>query len=320
MSKVAPGQQNGKTLYDLPVFARLYVSSHQISSHQDVHTEDLAEAFRNFMGLPPFPKFEDLERLCRQLNIELDQLPGNSGPPGVNATVGDSHSIFLRRDLPKHFTESTLGHELREVIERALVLATPGYEGIDTSDNKKMHGESEFFALCLLMQAKATHERLQELGFDVVRFATERGRSLPSVIKRVQSVYAKGSSWAGPVGGLWSFEGSRGACRVKHSASLQGFSINKKGGAYARQANRFFPSPGSRLVDFPPASLAFDRLQPVCDEVRLGDFFDAERYVVIAEPLASARRTYRVFVTAIREDYRDAIAPLMERLRLLVTA
>lgn len=323
MSRTAqPRPPSSKPFYDLVGFARLFIRTHSITHHRDVHTEDLVEAFRHHMDLSPFPTLDELLQLSRDLEIELGDLPKGSRLPGANTSYGSTDALFLARGLPTWFAESTAGHELREIIERALKRANPTYQALDTSNNKEMHGESEYFALCLLMQAKATNERLREVGYDVVRFATERKRSLPSVIMRAQTIYKAGGTWTGPVAGLWIFDaGTRStvsveALKVKYRASLCGFSTNKGASAFARNANALFPKLGSAAKDFEIARDVIQRGKPVLGEVPPQDLFGQEAYTVLAEPLFVGEQMRRVIVAAVRRDCLSMVDPWLARLGL----
>lgn len=323
MGKTAPQEPSGnRPFYDLVGFARLFIRTHSIKRHQDVRTEDLTEDFRRHMGLPPFPTIDELLKLCHDLQIELGELPKGSPFPGANTSYGPANKMFLLPGLPTTFTESTVGHEIREIIERALQSAVPSYVGLDTSNNKEIHAESEHFGLCLLMQAEATHRHLSQIGYDVVRFAEERGRSLPSVIMRAQTLYKAGGTWPGPVAGLWLYlaptKGNVNAAtlKVKYSASLRGFSTAKSGSATARRANLAFPSKGAKAEAFEPAREAIELREAVARDVSLSDLFGEEIYLVVAEPLCTRDRLWRVMVTAIRKDCIGSIRPWLQRLGL----
>jgi len=313
---------SSRPFYDLVAFARLFMRTHSIRHHRDVHTEDLAEDFRRHMGLPPFPTLEQLLQLCRDIEIECAELPKGSAFPGANTSYGSANTMFLLRGLPTQFTESTVGHEMREIIERALQYADPSYVGLDTSNNKEMHAESEYFGLCLLMQAEATDQRLTEIGFDVARFAEERVRSLPSVIMRVQTLYGASGTWPGPVAGLWLFVApttgnvKASTLKAKYSASLRGFSTDKGGSATARRANLAFPRKGATAETFEPAREAVELRKPVARDISLQDLFGDEVYMVVAEPLVIGDKLWRVMVTAIRKDCLVSIRPWLQRLGL----
>ena len=62
--------------------------------------------------------------------------------------------------------ETTLCHEIREVVENVFRRENPAYVGLDTRDNKTMNPESDHFASCLLMQAEASRDAPQANGFD----------------------------------------------------------------------------------------------------------------------------------------------------------
>src|SRR5690349_14608353 len=112
---------------------------HGIDHYSEVRTEQLAEAFRQCFGLPPFPSLEDLEGLCQSIGLAIDRpvsMPETL--PGANVWHGStSPVILLHPDLSRRFAETTLGHELRELIESAFKQAKPTYQGLDTSDNRR---------------------------------------------------------------------------------------------------------------------------------------------------------------------------------------
>src|ERR1700694_2040522 len=68
--------------------------------HSDVKTEDLAEAFRAFCSLPPFPTLSHLQSICERLGIELGELKSKvPGLSAVNASAGTRSSIYVRNDV-----------------------------------------------------------------------------------------------------------------------------------------------------------------------------------------------------------------------------
>ena len=192
------------SLLPLEDFAQDYLQDKD--HHSEIRTEDLAESFRAFCGLPPFPTLDDLVRACERLGIALDKLPAVTKLSGANTwSAGSGHSIFLRSDVNVAHAESTLSHEMREVIEQTFRRVKPRYVGLETHDNRSMNPRSDHFAGCLLMPRELTKARLRELGYDVVTFSYEVGRSLSSVIVRAQEIYAA-SQPTGIVGGLWLFQ------------------------------------------------------------------------------------------------------------------
>src|SRR5207249_3558681 len=83
------------------------------------------------------------------------------------------------------------------------------YTPLDTRNHRVMDRESDHFAACLLLEAERTAQRLTQLGFDLIKFARERERSLPAVVLRAQEIWSRNSRLAGPVGGAWLYEAPR---------------------------------------------------------------------------------------------------------------
>ncbi len=315
-----------KPLYDLVGFARFLVFTHGFRSYRDIRTELLAEAFRHIYGLPPFPTLEQLVGVCTSLGIKLSPLPPVSERLlGVNTWHrSGAPQIHMRTDLSTRRAETTLGHELREVIENALKRACPWYQRLETSDNRLMKQESDQFAGCLLMQARATHDRLTETGFDLVRFAAERERSLPSVILRARELYHAGGERPGPVAGLWLFEApwqdvtagtaTSTELTVRYWAHLSGFSASKSGNRSARLASLIFPKKGARAGDFLPVKEALELHQSVVGEREDFDLFGQHNFVVAAEPIFSGGTPWRAPVTAVRKDTIHLVKPWLDRL------
>ena len=97
--------------------------------YSDVKSEDLAEAFRAFCKLPPFPTLTDLRLVCERLSIAVEELKARvPGLSAVNTWSGARHSIFLRTDIAVAHAETSLCHELREVIEQTFSRVRPDYD------------------------------------------------------------------------------------------------------------------------------------------------------------------------------------------------
>jgi hypothetical protein len=299
---------------------------HDIAHHKDVRTESLAEAFRDRFALSPFPSLADLRRVCQGLGIDLTSTSAMPpGLPGFNFWhESASPSILLGEDLTQRYAETTLGHELREVIENAFTRAKPHYTALDTANNDQMNAESDQFAGCLLMQAEASRKRLRELGFDYARFAQEIGRSLPSVVVRSRQLFPKGGPEPGPVMGLWIFEAPWELVEVSRScvadlhmicdAHLSGFSARKSGTPDAVLARSIFPEKRQPAGDFRLIAQAIEARACVAGVLGGLDLFGERDFIIAAEPFFSGGSPWRVLLTAIRCDGRPQVEPWLARI------
>ena len=151
-------------------------------SHQDVRTRDLADAFRYAFGLGAFPRLPALLTACKQAGIVIEWMPPGWELEGFNAWPEDGQPyILIRSGMSDARTETTLCHEVREVLENAFKRVNPLYDGLDTHDNPRMNPESDEFAANLLMESAATRFWLEGSGFDYAEFARLSGRSIASV-------------------------------------------------------------------------------------------------------------------------------------------
>ncbi|HXH22949.1 MAG TPA: hypothetical protein VNN10_13060 [Dehalococcoidia bacterium] len=317
------------SLFALEDFARNYIRPY--SHHSEIRTEHLVETFRQFYGLPPFPDASDLRQVCARLGITITALPeAPEGLIAVNTWHDESPTIHVRPDASMKQWETTIPHEIREVLENAFKRAKPkGYAGLDTHDNRAMNGKSDRFAGHLLMQSEATHERLWELGFDLPRFASERGRSLSSVVVRLQELYSKSSSSAGPVGGVWLFEApwrlvARGRASasdlvIRQRAHIKGFSLSKRGPHALFLEHGLLPRRELSAAQYALTEAAIEVGRPVMIEIDRGALFDGENYFVIAEPFFVRWVPWRVLVFAVRDDSLWILAPWIDRLGVEVT-
>jgi hypothetical protein len=308
--------------YVLKLFAQSFIRD--IDYAFEVRTEPLAEAFRSWFQLPPFPELGELLSLSRHLSIEVDLLPASAkGLPAANYWY-ESPTIVLREDLSTRYAETSFCHELREVLETTFKRVKPSYAGLDTSDNRVMDPKSERFASALLMQADATDARLAELGFDLPQFAQEKGRSLPSVVLRAQYLYSKDGSRSAPFAGVWLFDApweqvQQGEVhlsdlRATYRAHLAGFSMDtRQPRGLARLASAVFPRPGAPVVDYQLAVRALTERRTLVEEVGGFDLFD-RNFVVAAEPFFVGGLPWRVLVAAIRKDCLEMVAPWLDRL------
>lgn len=305
-------------------FAREFIR--KIDHHSEVRTELLAESFRRWFELPPFPSLAELCQLCGRLDVQLTRPPTMPpGLPGVNIwRTGSTPEILLNEDLSQQRAETTFGHELREVIETAFKRVKPAYEGLKTSDNRTMNPESDQFAGCLLMQAEAARTRLSELGFDMPQFARDRGRSLPSVIMRSRLLYPSTYTEPGPVAGLWLFEAPWPAVeagestpdqmKMRYGAHLMGFSMRKRGTDEQRLAHYVFPGRGSVACQFPIVVRAIEERRALVGHLGGFDLFGERDFVLGAEPFFARGAPWRVLLTAVRRDCELQIQPWVGRL------
>jgi len=318
------------SLFGLEDFARNFVRD--INHHQDVRTEHLAEAFRECFGLPAFPSLADLWGLCRRLGVEVGALPAGAGGLLAVNVWHDSQgpSILMEQELSTKRAETTLGHELREVLENTFRRVKPSYIGLDTRDSKEMDPESDCFAGCLLMQGQASRDRLHELGYDVASFAGETGRSLPSVILRAQQLHPAGGSESSLVAGMWLFEAPWGRVRdgsstagdlkLRYRAHLSGFSMDKSGSASSKLAHSVFPGRSAAAGDSRFALQCLVERRPVVASVGGFDLFGQHDYLVAAEPFFAVGVPWRVLMTAVRRDCEHLVAPYIRRLGVRMEA
>jgi len=290
----------------------------------EVHAEDLAEAFRAHFAMPDFPSIVDLRKLCTSLGIAVRALPPDLDASGLNTWSEEfGHEIYLNESTTLVHYQHTLCHELREVIEQTFARTHPHYVPLDTHNNDVMNPLSDRFAACLLMPADPTRHALRSVGFDVVRFAADTVRSVSSVVLRAQELFPAGAS-DGIAGAVWLFERdwkqrdvpgiAMSDMHLRHRAHLGGFSMDKKGTARAKAARAIFPTKGTTVDQFAPAMKAFGRRRPYVVELGLLDLFAEERFIVGAEPLMSGVLPMRIVVTAVQTRYRPIVEPWLARL------
>jgi hypothetical protein len=297
-------------------FAASFIAD--IDNASGVRSEALAEALRSEFGLSNFPSIAELRHLCLKLGVPLHRLP-DVGPEvlGGNVAYGENVAVFLRPDLSPARAETTLCHELREVLENAFSEVKDNYHGRRTSDNTSMNPVSDRFAAFLLMRSDASSARLRELGFDFGQFARETGRSLPSVVRRSQQLFNR--DVAGPVLGTWLFDApwesarsgnvSAGDFTVRHRAKLCGFTQSR--GTLSKQ---ILPSSGSSAAEFELTRKALAQCRPLeahVDGMALAPMLD---YVVVAEPFLVSGRPWRLHVTAVRRDCLPLVGGWLARL------
>ena len=312
----------------LSEFARAYIRDK--AHHDDVRTEDLAEAFRAYFQLPPFPTLADLQRLCRRLGVTLQSLPAEAGRlDGLNFQLAENApEIYIREDLQPMRAETTICHEIREVLENAFRRENPAYVGLDTRDNKTMNPESDHFASCLLMQAEASRKLLAQNGFDLVSFSRETRRSLPSVVLRLQSLFSIASGEIHPHAGIWLFDapwehvakGKAGPADMfaKHHAYLCGFSTAKRKGQQALLSHAHFPARGSAAASFGLGRAAVEDNEPVRANLIGFDLFKERDFIIVAEPIPFRSAPWRLLVVAARKDGAAAFDGWLKRLSVRI--
>jgi len=282
--------------------------------------EALAEFTRARFELGPFPRDADLHRVLRELGVRTAALPDRAPMDGANYSHPDAGTaIHLRDDLPRARFETTLAHELREVIENAFRQVDRDYPAIPTNDNKRMNPHSDRFASVLLMQKEASQRLFETLGYDPITFASQTGRSLSSVIVRMQTLFPKGCGLAAPIAGYWLYEPPLRTTRrasvselvVRQIALLNGFSL-----ARARPESRAL----AELLPMRHASVF--RSPDACEAIRSGhaqmrtlpvlDRF-GESHVVFAEPVTHGSVATKVLLAAIHFDCLPLVTRWFER-------
>lgn len=210
------------------------------------------------------------------------------------------------------------------MLETAFKRENTRYDGLNTSDNKVMNRESDHFASCLLMQADRSRELLLQSGFDLLRFSQTTGRSLPSVVIRLQSLYSVASGQSKPYGAVWLYEapwpeveagdGNKYSMVLRHTAQLCGFTLKKGSSTRAILARRLFPAKSSRLIDFGLGFIAVEDAQPVMLDLVGFDLFEDHDFFVIAEPLHYRGTPWRLLAAAVRKDCIEIFDPWIKRL------
>jgi Zn-dependent peptidase ImmA (M78 family) len=311
--------------FGLVAFATDFLSARRIVHYSEVRTEELADCFRQFFGVPVFARLPDLNLLCERIGITVDALPVISDElEAINAWHEDGEPVILMgANLSLRRTETTYGHEIREIIEMSFRRANPKYVALDTDNNKLMNPESDQFASCLLMPAAESRQRMAEIGYDLVRFAGETGRSLESIVLRSQALFSERSG-VGPVAGIWLYEvpwrtGPQRLVQldelaVAYLAHLNGFSTAKGKGQSARLARIAFPKKDARAGANPLAQRALVEGRVQMQLLEGFDIFRARDFFMVAEPLFFRNRPPRVLMTAVRKDTLEQVGPWLERL------
>ena len=290
-----------------------------IGHYKDVRSEDLAEAFREYFELPPFPTIDDLRGVCGDLGIPLWRLPkGQADMEGMNFSTAEETAILVRRGMVPGRMETTIAHEIREVLENAFRRVKPSYEGRRTHDNGKMNPASDRFGGYLLMQTTASDELMAELGYDLSSFAFRTGRSLPSVIRRAQHLYSAKSKLPAPVTGVWLFEADWDAVTSREvkaddlvlttTAKLSGFSMSK--GTSAREV---FPLGDTDASAFMLTSQAVEGRTSLAANICEVAATPNRDFRAIAEPILARGNVWKVLLSAVRRDGMGEIGPWLER-------
>ena len=313
------------SLFAIDDFAAAYVR--EMDDPAVISEEDLADAFRQYFNLSLFPSLNELVAVCKRLHITLRRLPPEVPLTGLNTWHPEhGHEIHLRDDGVLARLEHTLSHELREVIEQALGRAWGRYIAIDTSDNRLMNPRSDRFAACLLLDSVATRGRLAQLGFDLVAFAQEKGRSLSSVVLRAQEIYPAKQP-PGIVGGVWLFQANwqptseDPVCltdlRLRYKAHLCGFSLSKSSRRPAdRVAREIFPRGDCSADQFEVAARAWLLRKPAIAAIGGFDLFSAHNFIALAEPIMTRGIMRSLLMIAVRREFQRRIEPLLSRLGL----
>jgi hypothetical protein len=295
-----------------------------ISHHKDLRTEILAEAFRAEFGLTQFPLYEELVHTCNAVGIHVSSLPPVAPMEGVNVWAdGQSPLIKIREAMARARAETTICHELREVLENAFKRVKPSYLGLNTHDNRAMNPESDQFAGYLLMQSEAARAGLSINGFDVASFAAAAGRSLPSVVLRAQTLFPASWSQPAPVAGLWLYEApwesvisgrvTATDLQLSQVARLNGFSTDKKKNAVGAFV---FPKQDGRGDDAEIVGEAVAKRLPVARALQGFDMFGDRDFLLVAEPSFVRGGLWRVLVTAVRNDCLPLVEPWLHRLEI----
>ena len=309
----------------LEAFAERFLPTIQPGAR--VRAEPLAEAFREAFGLPAFPKEADLHRVMRELRVTTKLLPQGAPMDGLNLWHPRTGvEIFLREDLSRARTETTLSHELREVLENAFKRTDRSYKGIETHNNDRMNPESDRFAAYLLMQTEPSQQLFMEVGFDPVQFAYEAGRSLASVIIRMQTLFPIGCTVAAPVAGYWLYEAPWQAVREMAATSnelvardiqaLNGFSLAKSR-VRSQRAAAILPASRSRASEIPEIEQAIAERRATANFTAALDLFGDEQYLLVAEPVFYGATPWKVVLAAVRKESIPLVRPWLARANLL---
>ena len=306
-------------------FLRDYLDANNITHHGQVRTDDLAGWFRAWFQVPAFARLTELEDLCARLGVPVHhRAVGSDELLAVNMWYdGAEPTIVLRPDGVTVRLEHSLCHELREVIENGFKRVKPEYVGIDTNDNKAMNPESDQFASCLLMPPAESKQLLRSLGYDLLAFAHETSRALPSIILRTQHLLSSKSE-EGPAAGIWLYETPwelvrQGRARpsdlvVRYDARLRGFSLDKNATAETKLARLVFPGKQARAMDAPIVLRAVAEGRTVLESIRGFDLWGERDFEIICEPLFVKGAIWRVLLAAVRRDCLDMIQPWMDRI------
>ena len=296
-----------------------------LNAGQSASEEALAEFTRARFELGPFPRDADLLRVARELGVHTAALPDRAPMDGVNYSHPRSGvAIHVRDDLSRARFETTFGHELREVIESAFRRVDSDYPAIPTHDNRRMNSHSDTFASALLMQKEPSQRLLETLGYDPITFANQTGRSLSSVIVRMQTLFPKGCGLPAPIAGYWLYEPPVRTARgdsgsdlvVRQVVVLNGFSLSSAKPASSALA-RLLPKRHSSMMDSEDAYTTALLGAPGMRTLPALDMFGTERYIVFTEPIVRGTVATKVVLVATRAECLPLMSPWLDRVGLL---
>ncbi len=307
-------------MHELYAFAERYIGPFDHFSQIDA--EHLAKAVRRAFNLPLLPSPPDLECLIAHLGIGIarERFRATVSFPGANDWPSDGRPmIHLRDGVEGPFASMTFGHELREILENAFRRVKPTYVGLDTWDNAAMHRESERFAAALLMPASTMRSLLLRTGFDAARIAHDTGRSLSSVILRIEEVAARSANADAVNIGFWLYEapwveaGDRAIVATDVAMKVcAGIGECTRWFRRSGLAPAFVPTRGSRAIDH---WLVAEAVQHGAVAVAEPDAWigHPRDFILIAEPLSMAMPSRKVLLTAIDREAVDYAGPWLLR-------
>jgi hypothetical protein len=290
-----------------------------LTAGEQLRSEMLAEAVRSEYQLGAFPKLPELEELLRRLGIVRHRLVPGSGFPGLNVWAGSAApEVHIDESARVAFQETTIAHELREVIENACRRASPEYPAVPTHDNRRMNPKSDRFGSYLLMETQASARIFAKVGFDPLTFARQVGRSLPSVVVRMQTLFPGGTEFAAPMAGIWLFDSKDGRAAgedlvARISVSLNGFSAAKSDriGVAARV---LAPEPRARAGSHPDVRDVVLSRQPSVLRTQAVDLFGDLSYAKIIEPVVRNGDVKAVVFALVHAESLPLMQPWVRRL------
>lgn len=314
----------GKSATPLDRLASDFLASTALGD--SINDEDLADFLRDRFQLGPFPRDRELLGLLKELGIAIGPLKGGTSLHGANFFHPATGPVIrIREEINRARYETTICHELREVLENAFRRVDPCYSGTTTHDNKSMNPRSDRFAGALLMAAQDSRDLLAALGFDPIAFTVRTGRSLSSVLYRMQSLFPAGCPFPAPVAGFWLYEppfeemgdvGTPLQLAARHLVPLNGFSTARAKARSAAVAH-VLPARLSTVANSPDALMAATSGRPICRTLPALDLFGEETYVLIVEPVLRTSRISKVLLAAVRKDGICLVEPWLSRLEVV---